>query len=129
MRRPTKDETFLAVAKVIGARSLCESRKVGAVIVDRNGRIVATGYNGPPAGFEHGNAPCAEWCERRQKRAHASPDYRACPSVHAEMNALLYADRAAVEGGTLYITHPPCVDCSKVIANSGVSEVKICAQS
>lgn len=53
----------------------------------------------------------------------AYSDYDNCIACHAEVNALLYSDRAKVEGGTLYITDEPCTACRKVIANSGVRRV------
>jgi dCMP deaminase len=53
----------------------------------------------------------------------AYSDYDNCIANHAEVNALLYADRSKVEGGTLYITAEPCTGCRKVIANSGVLRV------
>lgn len=46
--------------------------------------------------------------------------YENCISNHAEVNALLHADRSKVEGGTLYVTDEPCIGCCKVIANSGI---------
>ena len=51
------------------------------------------------------------------------PGYVNCVAVHAEINALLFADRSAIEGGTLYVTAMPCWDCARAIANSGVSRV------
>lgn len=51
----------------------------------------------------------------------AYSDYSNCISNHAEVNALLYADRSKIEGGTMYITDAPCVGCLKVLANSGLA--------
>jgi dCMP deaminase len=49
--------------------------------------------------------------------------YDACPSIHAEANALLYVDRSQIEGGTIYITDVACMQCAKLVSNSGVSHV------
>lgn len=74
--RPTWEKTWLGVADVVARRSLCSRSQVGAVIVDPRNRIVATGYNGPPAGFSptggRGNDEllalgCAHWCVRAQR--------------------------------------------------------------
>lgn len=116
----------MTVARTIAQRSLCERDKVGAVIVDRNNRIVpmGTGYNGPPAGFTHGGVGCSGWCLRAEGHP-LTNDYSDCPSLHAEANALLCSDRTAREGGTIYITSGVCFGCAKLIANSGLSLVVI----
>lgn len=125
----------MAVARTIAQRSLCDRDKVGAVIVDKNNRIVpmGTGYNGPPAGFQHDGVGCGGWCTRAQSTATLllkgaptlSPDYSDCPSLHAEANALLCSDRSAREGGTIYVTSGVCYGCAKLIANSGLATVVI----
>lgn len=121
--RPSHDETWMAVADQVAKRSDCSRRQVGAVIVDTRGRIVATGYNGPPAGFKRPkDSDCSQWCSRAQ-RGDKGPSYASCVSVHAEVNALLYTSRDAVEGGTLYVTSSCCWDCGKVVANSGIKRI------
>jgi dCMP deaminase len=100
------------------------------VIVDANNRIVATGYNGPPAGFEHGNQPCTRWCAR----GHDGPtvatarSYVDCPNLHAEANVLMVCDREARLGGTMYVTSGLCFTCAKLVANSGLRVVVIVAE-
>lgn len=123
--RPSWDETWMAVADEIAKRSLCVGRQVGAVIVDANNRIVATGYNGPPAEFSTGGKRCGEWCQRQRERQSGAPlSYGlTCPTIHAELNALVFADRRDYENGTLYVTAACCGDCGKVVANSGVARV------
>jgi dCMP deaminase len=66
--RKTWDATWMTVAQVIAQRSLCVRDQVGAVIVSTQNRIVASGYNGPPAGFPHNDKPCTEWCSRSTQR-------------------------------------------------------------
>ena len=125
-RRPPWDETWLAVARVIAQRSLCVRDKVGAVIVNPHNRIVATGYNSPPAGFIHHDTRCQNWCERALYDGE-KPDreYRDCVALHAEANALSVCDRSLRERGTLYVTSDVCWNCAKLIANSGLLRVVI----
>jgi dCMP deaminase len=111
------------MAFAVSRRSLCARSRVGAVIVDRENRIVSTGYNGPPAGFHHSDRDCREWCPRG-----ADPDGGTvfpCYSVHAEANALLSGDRSAWQGGTMYATKHPCWECAKLIANSGLNYLHV----
>lgn len=87
----------------------------GAVIVSHR-HIRSTGYNGTPSGY----ANCDEGACPRGKSKDLS---RPCVGLHAEANALLFAGPEEREGATIYITAPPCMDCAKLIANSGISEV------
>jgi dCMP deaminase len=64
MTRPSWDETWLSVARTIARRSLCSRDQVGAVVVSATNRLLETGYNGPPAGFQTDLQPCTEWCPR-----------------------------------------------------------------
>jgi dCMP deaminase len=122
MSRPTWDETWLAVADAVGARSKCV-RKYGAVIVDRSNRVVATGYNGEPATLTGSDGPCAKWCPHAT--AQPGGTYSDCLSIHAEANSLLFCDRRDREGGTMYVTGVPCWECAKLIANSGLAMVVV----
>lgn len=121
MHKPSWDETFLDIARVMAKRSMCASRQVGAVIADTSNRIVATGFNGPSVLMDT-EGSCANWC-LRQQLDERTPTYEKCPSIHAEMNALMYSDRSLRLGGALYVTHVPCVDCTKAISNSGLVKV------
>lgn len=119
MSRPTWDQVWDAVAQTIRHRSLCSRAQVGAVIVDTENRVVSTGYNGPPAGFTHIDLPCQHWC----LRGATGEGLDKCVSVHAEANALLSGDRSSWQGGTMYVTKHPCMECAKLIANSGLARV------
>jgi deoxycytidylate deaminase len=137
IERPSWDKTWFNVANVVAKRSLCVRDKVGAVIVDSMNRIVATGYNGPPTGFEHDDRPCTEWCSRAQAAVevarlgrplmphHLDAMYDDCPSLHAEANAISVCDRLARLGGTIYVTSHTCMNCAKLIANSGLMTVQV----
>jgi dCMP deaminase len=120
--RTNWDETWLNVAHAIANRSRCTRAQIGAVVVSKNQRICATGYNGPAATWPD-ERPCSFWCPRAQGEAPLDATYDACPAIHAEANALLYVDRSQVEGGTLYVTSAICMQCAKLVSNSGVSRV------
>lgn len=123
-RRLSWDETWTAVADVIARRSRCDSRQVGAVVVDPTNRPVSTGYNGPPRGLDlPSGSTCTDWCPRRQTGDRGLGYGLSCLSVHAEANALMFADRRDYEGGTIYVTSACCQDCAKLVANSGLKRV------
>ena len=125
------------MAIAMSKRSRCVNRQVGCVIVTQQKRPMAVGYNGPPAKFDtapvlHFGVPatktksptCDGWCERGGSNDRGAT-YSNCVSVHAEANALLFADRRDYEGGTIYVTNPCCWDCAKLVANSGGSRVVV----
>lgn len=132
--RPTWTDVRVREALLLGSRSLCVRDRVGAVIVDSTQRVIAQGYNGPPAGFPHGDLPCNRWCpraragqimERGLPGLRFSSDYSDCPALHAEANALMVCDRRDREGGTIYVDSDICYACAKLIANSGLSRVVV----
>src|SRR5262245_3693479 len=117
MERPSWDETWMNVARDVATRARCSRARVGAVIVSASNRIVATGYNGPPADYDPmgGGVPweyeCdgsegGGWCVRG--KFGPTPDteksYEDCPAIHAEVNAISFCDRSVREGGTIYCT-------------------------
>lgn len=120
--RPSWDETWLAVVDAVAKRSRCTRAQMGAAIVSRDQHIVATGYNGPAASWPE-SGECINWCDRAKGTAPLDNMYDACPAIHAEANALLYVDRSLSEGGTIYISSPPCMQCAKLISNSGIARV------
>lgn len=126
-QRPDWDQYFLDICDAVGQRADCRRRKAGAVIVKDN-RIVATGYNGAPAG----KPGCLDGaCPRGlldgdQVAAYSSYDTGpgACISIHAEGNALLHSEYERVRGGTIYTTPGrPCLGCAKLVAGSGLVRV------
>jgi len=121
MTRPSWDEYFLGIATAVAARSDCERRQVGAVVVKGN-RIMGTGYNGAPAG-----APGCESCPRRLSTVDAFSSYDTgpgqCVAIHAEANALLYTDREDLLASTLYVTCLPCMGCMRLIRAGSVCRV------
>ncbi len=119
--RPDWDPYFMRIAGVVASRSNCLKRKVGALIVlDR--RIIATGYNGTPRGAVN----CDEGgCPRCAELAPGGAQLDACICSHAEENAIVQAayHGTSVRGATLYVTFSPCLQCTKMIVNSGIRDV------
>lgn len=125
MDRPDWLDVWGSLALTMAKRSKCDRAQIGCVIVSKENRVVATGYNGPPAKWRNGFAPsggCTNWCPRAQGDQLFS-DYSDCPSNHAEINALMHSSRSDREGGTIYVTGVTCYACAKAIANSGITMV------
>lgn len=100
------------IAKTVSSRATCLRRSVGAVI-ERDRRILTTGYNGAPRGVPH----CEEYgCDITKQCQLAA---------HAEQNAIAQAAANGVscEGATLFVTCQPCNSCAKTIINSGIRRV------
>jgi dCMP deaminase len=119
--RPTWDEYFISIANLVRQRSTCLRRKVGAVLV-KDRRILATGYNGAPKGMKH----CSEvGCLRSVKHVPPGERHELCRGVHAEQNAIIQAAAFGVStsGATLYCTHFPCVLCTKMLINAGITRL------
>lgn len=119
-----KDLKYLEWARQGGELfSTCSRRRYMAIILGKDGRIVATGYNGAPAGMRHcTEGGCPRAIEQAEGAGHGT-GYDNCVAVHAEQNALLYSDRTARDGGTIYVNGPPCFGCAKEIANSGLRRI------
>ena len=111
--RPSWDDYFMDIAYQVAKRSTCDRARVGAIIV-KDRRILTTGYNGAPAGLPHcdevGHLMIAGHCVR---------------TLHAEQNAIIQAalHGVSVAGGTMYVTHQPCLTCAKMIINAGIRRV------
>lgn len=119
--RPTWDETWLAVAEVMAKRSRCVKAQVGAVIVTADNKANSCNYNGPVGSLPL-TGTCDSWCPRAQQ-SDSSPVYDSCFSIHAECNALTFADHSAIQAGTLYTSRAICVNCAKQVCNSGVTRI------
>jgi len=119
--RPSWDEYFMSIARMVASRSNCVKRRVGAVIcLDR--RIISTGYNGTPRGTRN----CNEGgCPRCNSFAEGGARLDECLCSHGEENAITQAayHGVSVRGSTLYTTFCPCLMCTKMIINSGIDEV------
>jgi len=121
--RPSWDDYFMSIANMVRTRSTCLRRKVGAIVV-KDKRILTTGYNGAPRGMKH----CSEvGCLRAEARVPAGERHELCRGIHAEQNAIVQAAAfgVSIEGSTLYCTHFPCVLCTKMLINAGISRIVV----
>ena len=119
--RPTWDEYFMEIVNLIKTRSTCMRRQVGALIV-KNKRILATGYNGAPTKCKH----CIDiGCLREELSIPSGERHELCRAIHAEQNAIVQAANSgtSIKESTLYVTHHPCILCSKMIMNSGITSI------
>ncbi len=104
------DLRYLRMARIWAENSYCERRKVGALVV-KDKMIISDGYNGTPSGFEN-------VCEDENN---VTKPY----VLHAEANAITKLARSSnnSDGSTLYVTAAPCIECSKLIIQSGIKRV------
>ena len=103
------DHSYLEMAEIWAQNSYCKRRKVGALLV-KDRMIISDGYNGTPSGFEN-------ICEE---------DGVTKPYVlHAEANAITKVAKSgnSSEGATLFVTASPCLECAKLIIQSGIKRV------
>ena len=103
------DEKYISMAKIWATNSYCKRRQVGALLV-KDKMIISDGYNGTPSGFEN-------ICEENG----VTKPY----VLHAEANAISKVAKSgnSSEGATLYVTASPCIECSKLIIQAGISRV------
>ncbi len=123
INRPTWDEYFISIAKLVSTRSTCLRRKVGAILV-KDKKILTTGYNGAPSNIEH----CEKTgCLRERLKVPSGERHELCRGLHSEQNALLQAalHGVSVKDAILYSTTHPCIICAKMIINAGIKEVVI----
>jgi len=121
MERPSWPEYFMAITKLVAKRSTCLRRSVGAILVKEK-RILATGYNGAPAGVRH----CEEvGCVRENSSIPSGTRHELCRGIHAEQNVIIQAayHGISIRDATLYCTNKPCVICSKMIINAGIKKI------
>lgn len=109
MARIERNEYFIEIAKLTAKRSICPRKQVGAVLV-KDGRIIATGYNGVLPKENHNNAQ--------------NPDGSSA-TIHAEANLISFCAKEGIptNGTTLYTTLSPCQKCAELIIQSGIIEV------
>lgn len=113
MSIPSWDDYAVNLLRNISSRSQDPDTKVGCVILDTKKRIVGTGYNSPPSGVD---------LDMHEKERPNKYNYM----IHAEVNAILYAEKDKLEDSTLYVDFLPCVECAKIICQVGVRRVVYC---
>jgi dCMP deaminase len=111
--RPDWDSYFMKIAYAVSERSTCDRAFVGSVLV-LDKRILTTGFNGSPAGQPH----CDEV-------GHLLIDEHCVRTLHAETNAIIQAALHGVStrGCSCYVTHFPCLNCTKALINAGISRL------
>lgn len=115
MERLSWDEFFMGVAQITALRSRDASTQVGACIVDKNNKIVSTGYNGMPSACDEAGLPwnrSGDWLDTKYPYV-----------VHAELNAILNSTVKDLKGCKIYVTLFPCCECVKAILQSGITEI------
>lgn len=116
--RPSWHDYFMTIAENVATRSTCIRRKVGAVIIKEK-HMLATGYNGAPKDVPH----CTkETCLRNKYNVPSGERHELCRGLHAEQNAIIQAacHGASIKDAVIYVTHQPCIICTKMLINSGI---------
>ena len=119
--RPSWDDYFMGIAKMVAMRSNCVKRKVAAVIV-KDKRIISTGYNGTPRGTKN----CSDGgCPRCNGFSESGKNLEECLCSHGEENAIVQASYhgISIKDSIIYTTFSPCLLCTKMIINAGIKEV------
>jgi dCMP deaminase len=111
--RPDWDSYFMKITYAVSERSTCDRAFVGCTLV-LDKRILTTGFNGSPAGQAH----CDEI-------GHLMVDGHCVRTIHAETNAIIQAALHGVStrGCTCYVTHFPCINCTKALINAGITRL------
>jgi dCMP deaminase len=121
MSRPAWDDYFTQMATLAASRSTCLRRHVGAVIVKER-MVLSTGYNDTPRGVPN----CGEGgCARCASDVPSGVGHDTCLCLHAEQNSIIQAayHGVSIAGGSIYVTHQPCLICAKMILNAGLRRV------
>ena len=105
-----KNKTFMDLARIIGDNSKCCRAKVGAILVKDN-RIISTGYNGKPSGWNDND--CTGDCKGCKE------------TIHAEINTIIFAAKngMSTKDCVLYVTHSPCQSCCLAIIQAGIKVI------
>ena len=106
---------FMELARLAAARSTCDRAHVGAIVVNKDHRIVATGYNGSVG---RKTPHCSEI-------GHAMRDGHCIATQHAELNCISYCAKEGISMGdcVIYVTHFPCLNCTKALIQSGIKKI------
>ncbi len=121
MARPSWNEYFMNITKLVASRSTCTRRAVGAILVKEK-RILSTGYNGAPSSVSH----CEEaGCLREKLGVPSGQRHELCRGVHAEQNAIVQAAfyGVSIKEAILFSTTYPCSICARLIINAGISKI------
>lgn len=114
-KREEWDSYFMNISKYVAKRSTCDRANVGCLIVNGRNRVVAIGYNGS----------CGSNTSHCDEMGHVMRDNHCIATVHAEINALCDCayEGKATKGCKVYVTHFPCLNCTKALIQAGISEI------
>jgi dCMP deaminase len=109
---------YIKTAEIFAELSSARRLHVGAIVV-KDDRIISIGYNGMPAGWDN-NCEDTVWPSDGERTLKTKPEV-----LHAETNAIakLAKSTESGEGASMFITHAPCLDCAKLIFQSGITRV------
>ena len=112
-------QAHMQVAEVYSKLSYSKRLQVGAIVVKDN-RVISIGYNGTPAGWENQCEEVVRVLENGKEETRTKPEV-----IHAEANAIAKLARSQESGhdATMFTTHAPCIECSKIIYSSGITTV------
>lgn len=117
MTRPTNDEYYIEMVKLVASRGTCARRKVGCILVDDMNRVLSTGFNGVAPGLPHCiDNPCAA------ANAPSGTMLDSCRASHAEQAALLHC-HDVMKIATAYVTASPCTHCTKLLLMTGCQRI------
>jgi dCMP deaminase len=121
-------DAYMKTAEVFAELSSARRLHVGAIVV-KDDRIISIGYNGMPSGWDNNcedEYPISPWEAEHKKELNATYTLKTKPEVlHAETNAIakLAKSTESGNGATLFVTHAPCLDCAKLVYQSGINNV------
>jgi dCMP deaminase len=121
-------DSYMKTAEVFAELSSAQRLHVGAIVV-KDDRIISIGYNGMPAGWDNNcedEYPISAWGAEHEKELNATYTLKTKPEVlHAETNAIAKLAKSNDSGAnaTLFVTHAPCLDCAKLVYQSGINNV------
>ena len=120
--RPSWTDYFMGITQITAKRSTCLKEHMGAVLV-KDKRILTTGYNGAPKGVK--NCLDRGSCLREEMGIPSGQRHEMCRGLHAEQNAIIQAAYHGVniKDSVIYSTTQPCVQCAKMIINSGIKKI------
>jgi len=123
-QRPSWDEYFLDMVKMVGSRGTCDRGRSGAILV-KDKRILATGHVGSPIGIDHCDDVGHEMYTITTTTEDGITSRHCLRTAHAELNAIANAARfgVAINDATLYCKMTPCYTCAKTIINAGIKRV------
>jgi dCMP deaminase len=121
-------DAYMKTAEVFAELSSARRLHVGAIVV-KDDRIISIGYNGMPSGWDNNcedEYPISPWIAENEEEENVTYTLKTKPEVlHAETNAIAKLAKSTESGmdATLFVTHAPCLDCAKLVYQSGINSM------